>query len=229
MAKTKLSEAERAKRRRKIVRTIEGGVFTVLALIGIVTIISLATAGIRNMIGQEDSKESFAKLVEPLVSLDPVPFDDVHKADTNRLMESAIWATFENEDITKYKKTADGHLIVPVTDISLYFTKLYGSEVSMNRRRNFTIDNLTYEYDSENDAYILPSTGWIGRYTAKVTDIKTAGGTKVLTVGYIKYDPNSGIGEANSEQSIVKYMEYVLIKEDASWHIYAVRYPAAED
>ncbi len=224
MAKVQLTKAQKAKRRRRIIRQIRGAIFVVLALIGIGTIVSLTVRGIRSALSHDDEKEVFTSLVAPLVAEDPVPFESIDKANVSMLTESAIWATFDGEDTSKYSSDSEGRLQIPIVDISRYFKKMYGSSVEMIRRKSFSLLNLTYEYDSDTDTYAIPAVNFTGAYAARVTDVATTGGTKVLKVAYLKPGSKIDMSQPLDPESVVKYMDYILMKDGSDWYIYSVQY-----
>lgn len=229
MAKVQLTKAQKAKRRRRIIRQIRGAVFVLFALIGIGTIVSLTVRGIKSALRHDDEKEVYTALVAPLVGEDPVPFESIDKANISMLTESAIWATHDSEDVTKYAVDGEGRMLIPSTDISRYFKRMYGSTVEMIKRKSFSLLNLTYEYDIATDTYALPITDFTGAYAARVTDIQTTGGTKVLTVAYLKPGTRVDMSDELDPETVVKYMEYILMKEDGNWFIYSVQYHKTEE
>ena len=224
MAKVQLTKAQKAKRRRRIIRQIRGAVFVVLALIGIGTIVSLAVKGIRAAVRHEDEKEVYTELIAPLVAEDPVPFESIDKANISMLTESSIWATYDGEDTSKYSTDSEGRLLIPISDISRYFKKMYGSTVEMIKRKSFSLLSLTYEYDIGTDTFALPVTNFTGAYAARVTDVATSGGTKVLTVAYLKPGTKVDLDQPLDPDSVVKYMDYILMKDGGDWYIYSVQY-----
>lgn len=229
MAKTKLTKVEKAKRRKRAARQIKGFLFTLFAAVGVFSIIFLIVGRVTNSVGEDADKDAYANLIAPLVALDPVPFEGTENANINVLTESAIWAVYANEDTEKYKRTESDQLLLPLVDIDRYFTKMYGRDVDMIRRKDFSVVDIEYLFDKATDCYILPVTGQVGNYRPVVTDISTSGGTKVLTVAYVRnhdaWSSTSANTEDLTEDEVVKYMEYILMKSDDSWHIYAVRTP----
>ena len=229
MAKAQLTKAQKAKRRRRIIRQTRGAVFVLFALIGIGTLISLTVGGIKAALRKDDDKEAFTALVAPLVAEDPVPFESIDKANISMLTESAIWATHDSEDVSKYASDTEGKLLIPSTDIARYFKRMYGSTVDMIKRKSFSLLSLTYEYDINTDTFALPVPSFTGAYAARVTDIQTTGGTKVLTVAYLKAGTKVDMSAELDPETVVKYMDYILMKEDGNWCIYSVQYHKTEE
>ena len=228
MAKVQLTKAQKAKRRRYRARQLRGAVLLFLALIGVYHIASGIVAGVRTAMGNDEDRESYTALIAPLVSLDPVPFESIDKANPTMLLQSAVWAAVRGEDTSKYARTETDQLLVPVVDVQRYFTRMYGSDVSPTYE-TFTDGDLTFEYVAESDAYIIPITGQVGSYTPQITDMKQSGSTIVLTVAYMEYESSSLVVDPTSdmdEQKAVKTMEYVLLREGSDYHIYTVQYPA---
>ncbi len=180
---------------------------------------------VKTVSNDDDQKLEFARLIAPLVSLDPVPFESVEKAKPEMLETASIWAVIYNEDTSKYVRNENEQLLIPTVDVDRYFKRMFGS-AALPEHATFTDGDLTYEYDEESDSYIIPITSLSGSYYPRIADINSSGGTRILTVEYIIYSDPVGIvvpGEETVTQ-VYKTMEYVLLKEGSDYHIYSVRY-----
>ena len=80
MAKVKYTKAQRARIRRRRLRQIRGAIFLVFAVIGLISVVSFVIGKVRTVSNDDDQKLEFAKLIAPMVSLDPVPFESIEKA-----------------------------------------------------------------------------------------------------------------------------------------------------
>lgn len=231
MAKVKYTKAQRARKRRRRLRQLIGAGFLLLAIIGLFSIVMFVIGKVRTVKDDGEQKLEYAKLIAPLVALDPVPFESVDKAKPEILEEASIWAVIYNEDITKYQHNENDQMMIPAVDVDRQFKKLFGS-AALPEHATFTDGDLTFEYDEASDAYLLPITGLSGSYYPRVASIDSSGSTKKLTVEYVTYDDQTGISIIlpgdDSGYKVVKKMEYILLKEGGEYHVYSVKYAAAD-
>ena len=85
MAKVKYTKAQRARIRRRRLRQIRGAIFLVFAVIGLISVVSFVIGKVRTVSNDDDQKLEFAKLIAPMVSLDPVPFESIERRNRNSL------------------------------------------------------------------------------------------------------------------------------------------------
>lgn len=228
MAKVKYTKAQKARKRRRRIRQLRGAIFLLFAFIGMLAIASLVIGKLRTVTNDDEQKQEFAKIIAPLVAMDPVPFESVDKANPEMLKQTSIWAVIYNENTSKYLRNESDQLLIPAVDVDRYFRKLFG-EGTLPEHSTFTVGDLTFEFDEETQSYVIPITSLSSPYYPRVTDIDSSGSTKTLTVEYLSYSDQPGIvvvpGGDDGVQ-VVKKMEYILLKDGSEYRIYSVRYPS---
>ena len=127
MARVKHTKAEKIKIRRRRARQFRGAVFLLLAFVGVISIASVVIGRIRAITNDDVQKAEFAKIIAPLVALDPAPFESTEKAKAAILEEAAIRAVIYNENTSKYVRTSEGQILIPVLDVDRYYKRLFGS------------------------------------------------------------------------------------------------------
>ena len=226
MAREKQTKAQKAKIRRRRARQFRGAVFLLLAFVGVISIASVIVGQIRKLTNDDAQKAEFARIIAPLVALDPAPFEGPEKAKAELLEEASIRAVISNENTSKYIRTMQGQILIPVLDVDRYYTKLFGSG-SLPRHATFSDGDTTFEYDQDSKCYIVPFSDLSGTYYPRISKIDSSGSTRTLTVEYLSYADQGNVitvpGD-NSGQRVVKTMEYILLKESGEYHIYSVRY-----
>ena len=231
MAKVKYTKAQRARIRRRRFRQLIGAGFLLLALDGVFSIVSFVIGKVRTRKDDGELKLEYAKLIAPLVALDPVPFESVDKAKPEILEEASIWSIIYNEDTTKYQRNENDQMMIPAVDVDRHFKKLFGS-ASLPEHVTFSDGDLTFEYNEETESYLLPITGLPSSYFPRVAAIDSSGSTRTLTVEYVTYADQTGIAIVlpgdDSGYQVVKKMEYILLKEGGEYHIYSVKYASAQ-
>jgi len=225
MAKVKYTKTQKAKLRRRRSRQIKGALFLILACIGAFSIVHFIVGKVRTSSNDDEEKLELARIIAPLVALDPVPFESVDKAKAEVLEEASIWAVIYNEDTSKYARNENDQLLIPAVDVDRYFKRIFGSG-TLPDHQTFSDGDLVFEFDAEADSYILPITSLSGSYYPRITGIDTSGSTKVLTVEYVTSSAESVISVPGEDDGykVVKTMEYVLLKEGSDYHIYSIRY-----
>ncbi len=166
-----------------------GIIASILAVIGLITVIGFATDTIRSLTDKTAQKAEYEKMLTPVVMFDPDPFDDLTQADISQLLNSAVWALLmsdEGADKYPYSQGETFGILVPQEDIEKYFVSLFGTEIDLASLHS-SIDMSEYEitYDAALKSYILPVTGVESAYTPKVYDIEKQGSSVILSVGYI--------------------------------------------
>ena len=218
-----LSKRERAARRRRRRRQILGAVVLCLSLVGAASLVTLAVRGVLLLTKPPETDLDFRPLVAPLVSMDPTPFETIEDAEDEVLLESAIWAVISYEDVSRYSRNEEGHMLVPTVDVDLHLTRMYGRDISVTHRTFSNLD-LTFTYVEESHSYAVPITSQSGAYFPRIESETVSGNTCILTVAYMQYSGTAAeIVMDDESEKVVKYMEYVLLRDGGSYYIYAVR------
>ena len=72
------------------------------AVVGFIQAGKKVYQGVVDIVTHRAEKEKFERYILPVLMFDPVPFDDVKKADQFSLLRSAIWAAFMDNGKKKY-------------------------------------------------------------------------------------------------------------------------------
>lgn len=223
MAKTtSTTPKDRVYKRKRRRRQATAVVFLLLALVGTVTIVTVLVRFVNNtFFDNTKEKERFETLIAPMVALDPVPFSSLDNADQNVLLEAAIFGALAENDLSKYEQTDYG-LYLPRVDVTRAAANLYGSSYTLTHK-TFRVAGIEYKYDAATERYFIPSNSQIGSYYPVIVDIDTSGNTKTLLVAYTQVSVSDNMVAGPSSTRVVKYMEYLLVKEGGNYHLYSVR------
>lgn len=166
-----------------------GVIASILAVIGLITVISFGVDAFKNISDKTAEKKEYETILAPVVMFDPDPFDDLTQADISQLLNSAVWSLLmspEGTDKYSYSEGENFGLEVPQKDIEEHFISLFGTEIDIASMHS-SIDMSEYDivYDAALQSYILPITGVESAYTPKVYSIEKQGNSDILTVGYI--------------------------------------------
>lgn len=206
-------------RRRKL-RQLLGLAVCVLVIVGAISTVSGAIKLISTAFDDTEEKTAYENRLLYIVAYNPVPFNSLSEANTNLLLEAAIWQTIANSDVKTFEHDEVGSLYMPTLDIDKTIASLYGPDVKFTHE-SFD-SNMSYTYVPEKQAYLIPVTGATLFYTPRVEKIKREGDNQRVTVGYISnYGANGEyIASATSEPS--KYYDYIFTKINGTYYLSAI-------
>ena len=205
-----------------------GIIASILAVIGLITVIKFSTDNIKNLTDNTADKKKYAEMLTPVVMFDPDPFDDLTQADVSQLLNSAVWALLMSEDGADKYPYSEGEnfgIVVPQADIEKFFVSLFGTEIDIASMHS-SIDMSEYDitYDAALKSYILPITGVESAYTPKVYDIDKQGSSLVLTVGYIGNKAWGQIDDGEySAPEPDKYMKITLRERSGGMYVSSIQ------
>lgn len=205
-----------------------GIIASILALIGLITVIALTVNTVKNISDKTADKAEYEDMLAPVVMFDPDPFDDLTQADVSQLLNSAVWALLMSEDGADKYSYSEGEnfgIVVPQKDIEQYFISLFGTEIDIASMHS-SIDMSEYDitYDAALQSYILPITGVESAYTPKVYDIEKQGSSLVLSVGYIGNKAWVQIADGEYEAPEPdKYMKITLRERSGGMYVSSIQ------
>lgn len=200
-----------------------GMLVTILAAIGLVTVIVSAVNGVDNAIDKSKKFEEYEKMLTPVVLIAPDTFDDITKADMSELMEISIWSLLKSDISPEtYESTGDG-ILIPKEDVEAQFVKLFGTEVIPSHS---TIEGygMDFVFDSAKGAYTVPLTGVTPLYTPDVIEKTTLPNSIVLTVACLAGDGWEQ-GENGEMKAPIpdKHLKITLREKDGAYYISAIQ------
>lgn len=221
MAKT--SRAQPEYRKNKYAAPV-GGIFIVLAAIGLATVIFLCLLFTRGLLDDSSEKERFEETILPMVMFDPVPFESVSDVNPLFLLRCSLWDTLLGDKRSSYQYDHLARLMVPASDVDIHCARLFGPDVKLTHE-SFGQGDTTYVYRPEDKMYYVPPTGEVDFYTPSVETVVKKGDVFTLTVGYLA--PlnvfTQIMTDESGERMPEKYMIYELLKVGDHYQITAVR------
>ena len=217
-----------------------GGLFILLAVIGLVTVLFLCVKLTIKTIDNTAHKEAFEEQILPVLIFDPVPFENPTDLDNLVLLRSALWSVLLGDKRGSFQYDATNSIRVPASDVDVAAAKLFGPDVKLEHT-SFGNYELSYTYDEDANMYVVPVAGLSGVYTPRVEKItKKSSDVLELTVGYIPPDtvwtadqrqvamntPEQEKLAAQSKDGVKadKYMIYEMTKlKNGGYYISAIR------
>lgn len=194
-------------------------------------------------VATDDSVErAYDTYLEPVVMLDPQPFESLEGADKKMLLQASVWLTvFDNIGRADLQYDDAARIILPADLVNESAVKLFGPNCVLNPTDISVTDMLgaeegspqaTIQYVAEENAYHVPLPTNVGSYRPYTEKIKRKGNIKYLRVAYRTSFDYTETGEAFSQPDgqedanyTVKYMEYELTydPETETEYISAIR------
>ncbi len=219
--KSKPAAAVPAPHRRRFWRKWLGAATLVLVAVGLLTVAYGAFKLGQRIYDRPAEKAMYNKMLAPLVMLDPLPFESLEKAKKETLLQAAVWGAVYSQDTKSYERNENGALILPAIDMERSAHNLFGPDFQVTHA-TFSDSGMDFVYDETRKGYIVPITAQIGMYTPQTAKI-SGWGEKILTVGYVA--PNMNMLQESTQQADVpvKYMEYILTKQQGKFYVSALR------
>lgn len=227
-----MNEVEKAEKERQVFtktkkenrvqyrRITIGAIFCLLAVIGLVSVLSGAFRTGRKIFNNDVEKEEYNKLLRPLVLYDPLPFETPDQANKELLRYSSLWAAVMNEDMSTYETDEYGQALLPAADVDKYLAKIFGSQIKLEHGTFTDPDEIEFKFDEEKQVYAIPTTSFPVGYTPKVEKIKTSFSNKTVTVGYL---PPQKSWNDTSTGTVYKYVDYIFEKQEGKYCLVAIR------
>ncbi|MBQ7284447.1 MAG: hypothetical protein IJW74_06330 [Oscillospiraceae bacterium] len=200
-------------------RVAIGVVMCLLMLIGVLSIISSGVGFAAKLLDNTAEKEKYNAMLATLVVADPLPFETPDQADQTLLLSSSVWAAVMNEDMEQYEKDDFGQTYLPAVEVDKYFTRVFGTQYALTHQ-SFAEQEIEFTYDEAKQAYIVPVTSFPTGFTPQVEKIKTGGGEKIVTVGYISPATN---WNDDASGAVSKYVDYIFQKQGSEYYLVAIR------
>lgn len=192
-----------------------GLVILALAVVGGVSIVQKISKSVSESSGSSADYSAYGKYLTWVVGIDPDPFTDITKANSDDLLNIALCTLLTDGIKTGQYDVTDSGLIVPAADVEEYFTNMFGSDVTIVHS-SVVGYGYSFTYNEQTASYTVPLTGITPPFSPRIEGANKTGSLVVLRVGYIgtnaiEVEPDGTIGAAQPD----KYTE-ITLKETAS-------------
>ncbi len=214
-------EENTVSKRRKTRRIIIGAVFSFFALIGVLSVVLVGAGVTAILLDNSEEKAEYAQKLSSLAIYDPLPVEDVSLIDEKILYLSGIWAAVINEDMSQYEQNEYGETLLPAIVVDTYIESVFGPSLDLVYK-TFEDAGITYIFDEEKQAYVIPVTSIPTGYTIEVADIDQPwfASEQTVTVAYLAAATSWTDIE---ETPIVKYVDYIFEKQNTGYFLVAIR------
>lgn len=193
---------------------ILGAVFSVFAVIGLVTVIAGGIGLIKKFTSGEEKKDGFTELIYPAVIMDIEAFKSPDELTSNQMITAAIWSIVMSEErVSKYSVSPGTDTIfIPYMDVEARAVEMFGE--THPEFNHCTVGPLESRFVYSDGAYNVKLNPITFTYSPEIRSIVKSGNEYTLTVDYIDELPFW------MEKSVAKTVEFSLTEnEDGSYTI----------
>lgn len=214
----------RKKRRRRYAAPV-GGLFLVLALVGVIAVVIFSINLTSAVLDNSNEKEKLDRILRPVLMFNPVPFENPADIPPQQLLLYSMWANLSSEKFATYAYDENAELIVPASDLDVAAARMFGPDIKLEHH-TFYDDQTTYYYDAERNIYTMPVSAQLYVYSPQVLEItREQKDIYNVLVAYIPptnawtadFSGNRGMPQPEKE------MIYVVKKVGGSYQILALR------
>jgi hypothetical protein len=218
-------QQKRRNRRNRAAAPI-GGVFVLLAVIGVATVIIASLRLTATVLDNSSEKERFGKIIQPVIMFDPVPFESPADIPMQNLLLYSMWTALTSERARNYTYGETQELMVPASDLDVAATTLFGSGITLEHRSFSDYDN-AYTYDKESKIYAIHVSAQFYVYTPDVREITKEGDLYCLDVYYVPPGNAWNLSPAGDKMSPLteKHMLYYMSKDGDTYHLVKIQDP----
>ena len=150
--------------------------------------------GIGSLMDNTSLKEEFTGFILPVVANDIAPFINESEISHSAKVGCAVWNILLNKDISAYKKTPDGELLIPEYDVGVSCKEIFGSNSEIIHQSTGTADT-RFIYSEQNHTYTCTYNMRYLSYAPGIAKMEQNGGVFTLTVEY--YPPSISVVSQN--------------------------------
>lgn len=210
---------QQKKEKKKKAPLIAGVVVLLLAVVGILSIISLLVGLFGNDASKAEEYGEYADFLTWVVGVDPDSFDDITQANKEDLRNIALSSLMTDDVKTGDYEITENGLKVPAADVEAYYNQMFGTD---NPIIHGDVVGYGYQftYDKNENVYYVPLSGTTPTYTAQIESVEVSGDIVELRVGYVA----TGKVEVQADGSVKpvdpdKYADITIKKTDNGYQL----------
>jgi hypothetical protein len=173
----------------------------------------------QSIANQDSLKAELKQYVSPYVVNDLPEFSDASALSNAMMLRCAAWSLLLNAD-ESYEQDDYGNLIVPVSELSRYAKQMFGEDTELEPDSDY-YGSLAISYDAEQEAYLIPQQPDYATYYPQIGAVHRTSDGYQVEVKYIISDLLTNL-KADSEDVVVKTMQYTLEETDDGYRVTAI-------
>lgn len=210
---------QQKKEKKKKAPFVAGIFILLLAVVGILSIISLIVGFFGGNKSQTEEYGEYAQFLTWVVGVDPDSFSDITEANKEDLRNIALSSLMSDDVKSGEFKVTENGLEVPAKAVEDYYAEMFGTD---NPIVHGDVIGYGYQftYDKKTNMYYVPLSGTTPPFTAQIESAEVSGDIIELRVGYIA----TGKIEVQADGSVKavdpdKYADITIKKTDNGYQL----------
>ncbi len=188
-----LTEYESAPKKDRIKRgfyAVFGVIFSLLACVGLVTVIAKGISLFNSYSSGETRKEGFENVIYPAVIMDIESFKSPAELPSEQILTAAIWSMIMTDGVTEQYELTFDVVIIPAADVESYAVKLFGDTLPELTHTTVGPAESRFYYNEETKSYNVPVAPVTYTYAPEIKEATQNGNEYTVKVDYIDELPS---------------------------------------
>lgn len=207
---------------KKVLYTVLGVVFALLACVGLVTVIGKGAGLVSRFASGESQKDKFAKAVYPAVIMDISDFEQPSELTSDQVITAAIWSMIMTDGaLDKYERNFDV-VTIPAVDVEAAAVNLFGDGLTELTHGNVGTGDAKFYYSEEKKSYNVQIHPIVYTYSPDIKSVTKNGNEYTVAVDYINELPSW------LERTSTKSVVFKLVETNGSYQIRSMKVTSAK-
>lgn len=194
----------------------------IMAIIGMIASVRFIINGVGSLMDNKSLKEEYTRFLLPVVANDIAPFSSESEIAHSAKVGCSIWNILLNHDLSDYKKTPDGELLIPEYDVGVSCKELFGTNAEIVHQSTGTADT-RFIYNEQNHTYTCTYNMRYLSYAPGIAQMEQNGGVYTLTVDYFPPSIRIVSQDIGVEPTPEKTMTYTIWRDNGKNTLMSVK------
>ena len=190
-----------------------GVIFSLLACVGLVTVVAKSIGFFSSYSSGESKKDGFADVLYPAVIMDIESFNSPTELPPEQIITAAIWSMIMADGVTSQYELTFDVVMIPAADVESYAVKLFGENIPQLTHTTVGPAESRFYYNEETKSYNVPVAPVTYTYTPEIKEATKNGSEYTVKVDYIDELP-SWLPKSSS-----KSVEFTLIEKNGEYQL----------
>lgn len=190
-----------------------GVIFSLLACVGLVTVIAKGISFFNSYSSGESRKEGFEEVIYPAVIMDIESFNSPAELPSEQILTAAIWSMIMTDGVTEQYELTFDVVMIPAADVESYAVKLFGDNLPELTHTTVGPSESRFYYNEETKSYNVPVAPVTYTYTPEIKEATKNGDEYTIKVDYIDELP-SWLPKTSS-----KSVKFILTENNGEYQI----------
>lgn len=190
-----------------------GVIFSLLACVGLVTVVAKSIGFFSSYSSGESKKDGFAEVLYPAVIMDIESFNSPTELPPEQIITAAIWSMIMADGVTSQYELTFDVVMIPAADVESYAVKLFGENIPQLTHTTVGPAESRFYYNEETKSYNVPVAPVTYTYTPEIKEATKNGSEYTVKVDYIDELP-SWLPKSSS-----KSVEFTLIEKNGEYQL----------